>query len=31
VMLFVVIMALFLWIVDGSLVWLVRVMMGRSE
>ena len=28
---FVVVMALFLWIVDGSLVWLVRVMMGRSE
>ena len=27
---FVVIMAVFLWIVDGSLVWLVRLMMGRE-
>ena len=27
---FVVIMAIFLWIVDGSLVWLVRLMMGRE-
>ena len=31
VMAFVVIMAVFLWIVDGSLVWLIRVMMGRGE
>ena len=31
VILFVVIMALFLWLVDGSLTWLVRLIMGRSE
>lgn len=31
VMAFVVVMAVFLWIVDGSLVWLVRIMMGRTE
>jgi preprotein translocase subunit SecE len=31
VMAFVVVMAIFLWIVDGSLVWLVRIMMGRTE
>lgn len=31
VMAFVVVMAVFLWIVDGSLVWMVRVMMGRGE
>ena len=27
---FVIIMALFLWIVDASLVWLVRIFMGRE-
>ena len=31
VMAFVVVMAAFLWIVDGSLVWLVRIVMGRSD
>lgn len=31
VMAFVVVMAIFLWVVDGSLVWLVRIMMGRTE
>lgn len=31
VILFVVVMALFLWIVDGSLHALVRLIMGRSE
>jgi preprotein translocase subunit SecE len=31
VILFVIVMALFLWIVDGSLTWLVRLLMGRSE
>ena len=31
VILFVIIMALFLWLVDGSLTWLVRVLMGRNE
>jgi preprotein translocase subunit SecE len=30
VMAFVVVMAIFLWVVDGSLVWLVRMMMGRE-
>jgi preprotein translocase subunit SecE len=28
---FVVIMALFLWMVDGSLLWLVKLIMGRGE
>ena len=28
---FVVVMALFLWLVDAGLVWLVRLMMGRSD
>jgi preprotein translocase subunit SecE len=28
---FVLVMAIFLWIVDASLVWAVRLMMGRSE
>jgi preprotein translocase subunit SecE len=27
---FVIVMALFLWIVDASLVWLVRIFMGRE-
>ena len=31
VMLFVVVMALFLWMVDAGLLWVVRVVMGRSE
>ena len=31
VILFVIVMALFLWIVDGSLTQLVRLLMGRSE
>ena len=31
VILFVIVMALFLWMVDGSLTWLVRLLMGRSE
>ncbi|MEW5788148.1 MAG: preprotein translocase subunit SecE [Pseudomonadota bacterium] len=31
VILFAVVMALFLWIVDGSLTWLVQLLMGRSE
>lgn len=31
VILFVFVMAIFLWIVDASLVWAVRLMMGRSE
>ncbi len=30
VILFVVVMALFLWMVDGSLTWLVHMLMGRS-
>ncbi len=30
VILFVIVMALFLWIVDGSLTWLVHLLMGRS-
>jgi preprotein translocase subunit SecE len=28
---FVIIMALFLWLVDGSLLWLVKLIMGRGE
>jgi preprotein translocase subunit SecE len=28
---FVVVMALFLWMVDGSLTWIVRLLMGRGE
>lgn len=28
---FVVVMALFLWLVDGSLTWLVKLIMQRSE
>jgi preprotein translocase subunit SecE len=28
---FVIVMALFLWMVDGSLTWLVRLLMGRSD
>jgi preprotein translocase subunit SecE len=31
VMAFVLVMAVFLWLVDASLVWAVRLMMGRSE
>ena len=31
VMLFVVVMALFLWAVDSSLLWLVKMAMGRSD
>ena len=31
VILFVVIMAVFLWAVDGTLFWLVRHLMGRSD
>ena len=31
VMVFVIVMAVFLWVVDGSLVWVVRVMMGRGD
>jgi preprotein translocase subunit SecE len=31
VMLFVVVMALFLWMVDASLLWVVKLLMGRSE
>jgi preprotein translocase subunit SecE len=31
VLLFVIIMALFLWIVDVSLMWVVQLVMGRSE
>jgi preprotein translocase subunit SecE len=26
-----VVMALFLWLVDAGLVWLVRLLMGRSD
>ncbi|MEW6678991.1 MAG: preprotein translocase subunit SecE [Pseudomonadota bacterium] len=28
---FVFVMALFLWLVDGSLMWLVKLIMGRGE
>lgn len=31
VAMFVIIMALFLWMVDGSLLWLVKLIMGRGE
>jgi preprotein translocase subunit SecE len=31
VMLFVVVMALFLWAVDSALLWLVKMAMGRSD
>ena len=31
VMLFVVVMALFLWMVDAGLLWVVKLLMGRSE
>lgn len=31
VILFVIIMALFLWLVDSSLFWLVKLVMGRSD
>jgi preprotein translocase subunit SecE len=31
VFLFVVVMALFLWIVDSGLLWVVKLLMGRSE
>jgi len=31
VFLFVVVMALFLWLVDAGLLWLVKLLMGRSE
>jgi preprotein translocase subunit SecE len=27
---FVLVMALFLWVVDASLVWLVRILVGRE-
>lgn len=30
VILFVIVMALFLWMVDGTLTWLVRLLMGRG-
>jgi len=30
VILFVIVMALFLWMVDGTLTWLVHLLMGRS-
>jgi len=28
---FVIVMALFLWMVDGVLLWLVKLLMGRGE
>jgi preprotein translocase subunit SecE len=28
---FVIVMALFLWMVDGSLTWIVQLLMGRGE
>jgi preprotein translocase subunit SecE len=28
---FVIVMALFLWLVDGTLTWLVKLIMGRGE
>jgi preprotein translocase subunit SecE len=31
VILFVIVMAIFLWMVDGLLFWLVRLVMGRGE
>jgi preprotein translocase subunit SecE len=31
VFLFVVIMALFLWVVDAGLLWVVKLLMGRSD
>ncbi len=31
VMLFVVVMAIFLWLVDAGLLWLVKLLMGRGE
>jgi preprotein translocase subunit SecE len=31
VLLFVVVMALFLWLVDAGLLWLVQLVMGRGE
>jgi preprotein translocase subunit SecE len=31
VILFVIVMALFLWAVDGVLFWVVKTLMGRSE
>ncbi len=31
VILFVIVMALFLWLVDSALFWLVKLVMGRSE
>lgn len=31
VILFVLVMALFLWLVDGSLTWLVHALMGRGK
>ncbi len=31
VFLFVVVMALFLWLVDAGLLWLVKLLMGRSD
>ncbi|HYA20992.1 MAG TPA: preprotein translocase subunit SecE [Burkholderiales bacterium] len=31
VMLFVVVMALFLWMVDAGLLWVVKLLMGRSD
>ena len=31
VMVFVIVMAVFLWVVDGSLVWVVRALMGRGD
>ena len=31
VFLFVVVMALFLWVVDAALLWVVKLLMGRSD
>jgi preprotein translocase subunit SecE len=31
VVVFVIVMALFLWLVDGTLTWLVKLIMGRGE
>jgi len=31
VILFVIVMALFLWLVDGVLIWLVRLVMGKGS
>ncbi len=31
VFVFVVVMAIFLWVVDGGLLWMVKLLMGRSD